>query len=479
MARIETATPTRRSFLLSSLAALGASACSTAASRGRIFGANERVRLGFVGLNGRGSELLAMFRSCKHASIDAVCDVDSAVLDRVATACGKLGEAPRRFSDAAAMMESGAIDAVVIASPNHWHTLHGVMAMERGLDVYVEKPVSHDVWEGAQLVAAAQRHRRVAACGTQCRSHRGVQDAIAFAQSGQLGAIRLARGLCYKRRKSIGKANGAQRPPASVDYDRWLGPAPMQDVRRLQFHYDWHWQRDFGNGDLGNQGVHQMDLCRMAVGLDALPNRVMSIGGRLGYDDDGDTPNTQLVLCESDRAPILFEVRGLPSRSGSEEMDAFLGARIGLVLHCERGDVVITSYYGGYAQDEGKQRIAAFEGRGDHCANFIEAVRHADSAMLAADVRQGHLSAALCHLGEASLRAGKAHSLANCGEAISSEPMLALEWERMAAHLRDNGVPSDAAVQVGAALLPTADASRHPRRDYRAGYELLDGGVTR
>jgi predicted dehydrogenase len=469
----------RRSFVLGSATAFAAAGCrsaspvvATAASRARILGSNAAVRIGVLGHNGRGSELTAGFRALPGVRIAALCDVDTVVLARAEAACRALGEAPRTFTDPRALLDSDTVDAVAIATPNHWHSLLGVWALERGLHAYVEKPVSHDVWEGAQLVAAAQRTGLVAASGTQCRSHKGILDAIAYAQSGALGRIRLARGLCYKPRTSIGKVAEPSAPPATVDYDLWLGPAAQQAVRRHKFHYDWHWQWPYGNGDLGNQGVHQMDLCRMAVGLDALPSQVWSVGGRFGADDDGETPNTQLVWIGSERAPILFEVRGLPASAHTRQMDEFFSARIGVVIHCEHGCVVLTSYYGGHAQDLEGKRIATFVGRGDHLANFIDAVRAGDPKRLAADVRQGHLSSALCHLGNESLRRGVEATMPTCDAALRSVPELGEAFLRMQQHLEDNALPSLAPLQLGALLRPDTDGNRHARRAYRAPFEL-------
>lgn len=458
---------------LSAASCRGGPSQTTSASRlARAVGSNEALRLGVIGWNGRGAELVAGFRAVKGTRIAALCDVDSAVLEKAVASSKEHGDEVLAFADPRALLDSGAVDAVVIATPNHWHSLLGVWALERGLHAYVEKPVSHDVFEGAQLVAAASRTGLVAACGTQCRSHRGVQQAIEYARSGALGRIRLARGLCYKPRKSIGRVREPIAPPKTVDYDLWLGPAALQAVSRERFHYDWHWQWDFGNGDLGNQGVHQMDLCRWAVGLDALPNAVWSVGGRFGYDDDGETPNTQLVWIDSERAPILFEVRGLPMSSKAAEMDSFMSARIGVVLHCDHGCVVLTSYYGGYACDLQGARIATFDGKGDHYQNFADAVRAGDPRLLAADVREGHLSAALCHLGNESLRRGTAATLASSDSILRSVPELSEGFSRMQQHLERQELPSFAPLRLGSLLRPDADGNRHARRAYRAPFEL-------
>lgn len=459
-------------------ASLAVSGCTTTAARARrVLGANEALRLGVVGLNGRGSELVGSFRKVPGVRIAALCDVDRAVLDRATVAAAGRGDRVAAFTDYRRMLDSGAVDAVVIATPNHWHSLMGVMACEAGLDAYVEKPVSHDVWEGAQLAAAAERYGSVVACGTQCRSHAGPAEAIAFARSGQLGAMKLVRGLCYKRRASIGRVRAAKPVPATVDADLWFGPAPIAPVMRSRFHYDWHWQWPYGNGDLGNQGVHQVDLCRWAVGADELPRTVLGIGGRVGYEDDGETPNTQLVWVDYAPVPIVFEVRGLPERAGSDKLDAYLGAQIGLTIHCEHGTVVIHSYTAGFALDGDGKRIREFKGGGDHCANFATAVRARDARLLSADARAGHLSAAICHLGNESVRRGRSSGLNEVAERVAGTPALAESLERMRAHLQANGIGAiglDRAdtIVLGAVADPARDESLWQPRAYRAPFVL-------
>ena len=214
------------------------------------------------------------------------------------------------MQDIRRLLDDKSIDAISIATPNHWHALATIWACQAGKDVYVEKPVSHNVSEGRRMVEAARKYDRIVQTGTQCRSHQGIQDAIAFLRSGKLGQIYMAKGLCYKPRGSIGhKADGPV--PKRVDYDLWLGPAPKRPFNPNRFHYNWHWIWDYGNGDLGNQGIHQMDLARWGLGKNELPKAVMASGGRFGYSDDGQTPNTLHVGFEFDDCELQFEVRGL------------------------------------------------------------------------------------------------------------------------------------------------------------------------
>ncbi|MCA8975566.1 MAG: Gfo/Idh/MocA family oxidoreductase, partial [Planctomycetes bacterium] len=207
-----------------------------------------------VGLHGRGGAHIQGFGNLPNVRVVALCDVDSAVLDARVTAARKADSEVRAFADVRAMLDSGICDAVAVATPNHSHALIGIWAAERGLHSYIEKPVAHDVWQGRQLVAAAAKHGVCIQTGSQCRSLAANHEAMAYLRGGELGAIELARGLCYKRRKSIGKVAAPRPVPETVDYDLWLGPALLEPVRRTQFHYDWHWQWNYGNGDLGNQG---------------------------------------------------------------------------------------------------------------------------------------------------------------------------------------------------------------------------------
>src|SRR6185436_208270 len=214
----------------------------------------------------------------------ALCDVDSNVLDRETQRLGKSNQSVRTYVDIRKLLEDKEVDTVSIATPNHWHSLAAIWAIQAGKDVYVEKPVSHEVWEGRKVVEAARKHNKIVQTGTQCRTNPGVQEAIKYIHDGNLGKVLLSRGLCYKRRASIGKVTTPQTPPATIDYDLWCGPSPKVPLMRTRLHYDWHWVWNTGNGDLGNQGIHQMDVARWAIKQNALSPAVFSVGGRLGYE---------------------------------------------------------------------------------------------------------------------------------------------------------------------------------------------------
>jgi predicted dehydrogenase len=275
--------------------------------------------------------------------------------------------------------------------------------MQAGKDVYVEKPVSHNVSEGRRMVEAARKYNRICQTGTQSRSMRGMREAIEYIHAGKLGAVKLARGLCYKRRTSIGP-KGKYAVPASVDYNLWAGPSHMLPLTRQKFHYDWHWQREWGNGDMGNQGPHQMDIARWGLGMDRLACRVISFGGRLGYEDAGDVANTEVAFFDFGDKSLVFEVRGL-------ETDPLRGAKVGNIFYGTEGAIVMNSYTSGVHVDPKGNVVKKFSGEGDHFGNFVNAVKARDPKMLHAEILEGHLSCAHSHLANASYYLGKSSSV--------------------------------------------------------------------
>src|SRR5580698_6204625 len=288
---------------------------------------NEKLHVAMVGVNGRGMDHMHwMLRPSSDVEIVAIVDVDEKVgKSRVDFVEKHAHKAPAYYRDLRKMLEDPSIDIVSIATPNHWHSLAAIWAIQAGKDVYVEKPVSHNVSEGRRLVQAARKHNRIVQAGMQSRSLSGAKAAIEFIRSGQIGDVKLARGLCYKNRGSIGPA-GNYEVPKSVDYNLWLGPAPEKPLTRKSLHYDWHWIWDYGNGDLGNQGIHEMDKARWGLNKAEMPKSVISIGGRFGYVDDGETANTQLCVFDYGDAELIFEVRGLPTQK-------LLGANVGNIFY--------------------------------------------------------------------------------------------------------------------------------------------------
>jgi predicted dehydrogenase len=481
----------RRTFLQNSAAAVLASALSPAFSRaaqgGRVIGPNEEIGVAVVGFGGRGADhiggVLRLREKGQKLRLVALCDVDRNILDRAVKAQRDKGVEVKGFTDFRQALEDPAVDTLMFATPNHWHALNVVWSVQAGKDVYVEKPVSHNVWEGRMAVEAARKYGRVVQAGTQSRSSRaGIQAAVDWVKAGNVGKIKIARGLCYKRRASIGKVDGPQPIPPEIDYDLWCGPAPREPLMRKRLHYDWHWVWPTGNGDLGNQGIHQMDIARWFLGEEHLSPQVCSVGGRLGYVDDGTTANTQIIFHDYPRAPLIFEVRGLPEKTGSNKMDQFMGAGVGVIIHCEGGIVVIPNYNSAMALDHDGKEIQKFAGAEDHYENFFNAVRSRKATDLHADILEGHISSALCHTGNISYRLGRTASPDEIRAAIKAQPDAEATFQRMLDHLRANDVDVNATpLTVGPVLTMdpkqerftgahAPDANRLLTRDYRAPF---------
>ncbi|HLJ53426.1 MAG TPA: Gfo/Idh/MocA family oxidoreductase [Chthonomonadaceae bacterium] len=475
----------RRRFLEQSLlaaaagmaAAGGAESVAAADPRVRRVMANDKIRIAVIGFNGRGMNHIDSYLGKSDVEIVALCDADEKVLNRgLAAVEKKSGKRPTGYQDIRKLLENGDVDAVSIATPNHWHSLAGIWAMQHGKDVYVEKPVSHNVREGRILVEVAHKTGKICQAGTQSRSNKACQDAMEYIHSGKIGKVTLSRGLCYKRRQSIGKVAGDQPVPEGVDYDLWLGPAPQKPVHRQRFHYDWHWFWDYGAGDLGNQGIHQMDIARWALNRDTLPNGVMSVGGRFGYVDDGETPNTELSFFDYGDAQLIFEVRGLKT-------DPYKGASIGNIVYGTDGYVVFTDSYGKAAAfDNAGNRVQDFTGGGDHFGNFLEAVRSRKREHLHAEITDGHLSSALCHLGNISYRLGSPQPFSTKSKAFGDNKEAYETFGRMEEHLAANGLTlSDTSYMVGPSLTinphhetfeHNAKASALLTREYRSGFAV-------
>jgi predicted dehydrogenase len=523
---------TRRTALKNS--AVGAAAASfalSARSWGNVVGANEDIRIAVVGFNGRGNDHINNFGKMKGVRVVALCDADKAILDKGVAKLNK-GDATTRptappsgsptakrngaeeavqakderrgddrraedreanerkevkptqvkgYQDLRKLLDDKEIDAVSTATPNHWHALFSIWACQAGKDVYVEKPVSHNVWEGRKIVEAARKYNKIVQTGTQSRSNGALREAFAWVREGNLGKIKIARGLCYKRRGTIGKTEGEQPIPASVDYDLWCGPAAKEPLRRAKLHYDWHWVWNTGNGDIGNQGIHEMDKCRWALGKDHLAPKIMSVGGRLGYDDDGETANTQFCLYDYGDVLLIFETRGLWSKARGSKMDQYRGESVGQVIECEDGYLVDATAY-----DNDHKEVRKFKAPedhdGNHYANFIKAVRSRKMSDLNADILEGHLSSALCHLGNISHRLGQESEPAEIESAIKSNAAAMETWERFQEHLAANEVclvMEKATLGVPLKLDPKTErfigndqANEMLTRKYRKGFEV-------
>lgn len=459
----------RRSFLKqSSVIAAGFTIAGTRAS-GRVLGANDAIRIGIAGLNGRGSAHVAEFVKMPGVRITHLIDPDTRTwkkrVDQV-TAGG--GKAPETLQDVRLLLDGGQIDALAIATPNHWHSLMAIWACQAGKDVYVEKPCSHNIHEGRVLVDTARKHNRIVQHGTQSRSDADWAAAAELVQSGRYGKLLVSRALCYKRRDSIGIKPDSE-TPAELDYSLWLGPASERSFNANYVHYNWHWFWDFGNGDIGNQGVHQMDIARWMIPGATLPRTVYSLGGRFGYKDQGQTPNTQIALMDFGDTLLVFEVRGLKTAP-------YLGQAVGNILHFEEGTVAggkFTRKGSTTAEPIDLRARSGFEFEGNHFGNFITAVRSRKTSDLNADIAVGHASSALCHLANISYRLGEQVPFSSRGQAFGDHKELGETFARMQEHLKDENAVALDGLEYRAGRRLVVDAEKETIRDDAEANALL------
>lgn len=427
----------RRGFLKKTLYSAGVAggvfAIGGTKSSGAILGANDTVRVAVAGLNGRGTAHTGAYSKMKGVEIACLVDPDKGTYAKhIKTIEGAGGRTPATVQDIRQALEDKNIDAVSIATPNHWHALMTIWACQAGKDVYVEKPSSHNVREGHIALDAARHYKRIVQHGTQSRSGKGFAEVAAVIRSGKLGKLLVSRGLCYKKRDSIGtKPTGT--PPEDLNFDLWLGPAPTMAFHKNLVHYNWHWFWETGNGDIGNQGVHQMDIARWAIPDATLPTSVVSVGGRFGYEDQGETPNTQISVMEFGSTLLIFEVRGRPCKS-------HLGQGVGNIFHLEAGTIAGTKFFPKGSDKEAplpSVDVAMGPGGGDHFGNFIAAVRSRNVADLNADILHGHYSSALCHLANISYRLGKDVPAKQARTALKDAAALET-LDRMEEHLKSD-----------------------------------------
>ncbi|MFM9078846.1 MAG: Gfo/Idh/MocA family protein, partial [Opitutaceae bacterium] len=327
-------TLTRRHFVR---AAAGATLAFPALRLGAA-GSNADIRVAVIGLGGKGRSHVKMLLKFPGARLTALCDVDPQRLAEQMAAAKEAGVTVTGATDPRRILERKDVDAVVIATPNHWHAVLTVWACRAGKDVYVEKPVSHSIGEGPRMIEAARKYGRIVQSGTQYRSDEGIRAATAWIREGHIGRPRSAHIAWYEYRPSIGRS--APHRPEGLDYDLYCGPSDANPLTRPKLHYDWHWFWSTGDGDLGNSGVHPIDACRYMAGLEGLPRRALCLGGRFGVDDAAETPNTQLTLLDYPGLPMLVENRNLPAKPGQKAMDSFRGIREGFALDCEGGAFV-------------------------------------------------------------------------------------------------------------------------------------------
>jgi len=388
---------------------------ATAGVATRVASANDTVRVACVGVRGQGGSHIREYLKMPNVEIAAVCDIDESVLNKRLDEIEKEAKKrPAAFTDLRKLLEDKSIDAISIATPNHSHTMQAIWSMQAGKHVYVEKPCSHNIFESQQVVAAAKKYNRLVQHGSNSRSNEGLKEAVQKMREGVIGDVYMARGLCFKWRDTINRTP-VEPVPAGVHYDLWLGPAPKHDFTRNRFHYNWHWFWDYGNGDFGNQGIHELDICRWGLGV-KLPTRVSAMGGHYMFDDDQETPNTMVVTYEFNeqgkKQLMVFEVRHWMSNH-----EAGIGEREG---GRRDSNTVGNIFYGskGYMAIEGYTSYKTFLGRdaqpgpaknagSSNWANFIEAVRAGKHEMLNAPIEEGAASCTLMHLGNIAYRLGR------------------------------------------------------------------------
>jgi predicted dehydrogenase len=442
---------TRREMVKTTLATGAVLGFHGASGTARAEGPNSEIRVGLLGLGGidvegsvggRGRQLLDTLKKVSGAKVVAICDVDESILQNGVELLKKQGQQVAAHGDLRRVFDDKNIDAVVVALPNHWHALATVWACQAGKDVYVEKPFSHDIWEGRQMVAAARKFDRMVQTGMQRRSSQNLAEGFQYIRSGELGAIRCVYAMMYRPRAGIERVDKPTPVPSSVDYNLWCGPAQMEPVMRKNLHYEWHWFWNTGNGEIGNNGPHTIDIARWALGQNQLPPRTLSIGGRFGVDDGAQTPNTQIAFYDYQPAPLICEVRNY--RATGKDIGKFRGTGKGVIVDCEGGSYMGDAG-GGTVFDKQGKKIKDINSSKEpeetvHMTNWLNAVRSRKRSELNAEAEVGHITAACCHLANISHRLGKASSPDEIRERTNQNPQLKDSLERCQEYLRDNGI---------------------------------------
>ncbi|HAX44840.1 MAG TPA: Gfo/Idh/MocA family oxidoreductase [Bryobacteraceae bacterium] len=388
----------RRSFIFGA----GGAMASHLAAR-QAMSANNKLRIAVIGANGRGRDHIRGIMQQPDAEVVCLCDPDQSILDRRVVEFEKqYGKKPHLENDLRKVFDNKDIDAVTIATPNHWHSLAAIWACQAGKDVYVEKPGSHNIFEGRKMVEAAHKYKRIVQHGVQLRSSEAIREAVSLLRKGVIGDVYMARGLVFRWRPSIGN-KGPEPVPAGLNYDLWTGPAQMEPFSRRHVHYNWHWTWNYGNGDVGNQGIHETDLCMWGLGVNTLPSKITSMGGKFTFDDDKQTPEVQTSLYHypEQKKMIQFEVRHWCTNNED-------GVGVGNIFYGTEGYMIVNGYetfqvFLGQKKEKGPGRKAG----GDHYANWIKAVRSRNVEDQNGPVETAHLSSALAHLGNIAFRTGR------------------------------------------------------------------------
>jgi len=471
-------------FAASAALATGVVASAVEPASTRKVGPNEKIRVAVIGVNGQGGSHVSEWLKNPDCDLVAICDCDPAAYEKLKPKFKNLAKPPRYVQDVRKLLEDKNIDAVSIATPNHWHAVMAVWAMQNGKDVYVEKPCSHNVREGRVITEWARKLGRICQMGVQSRSMPGMRQTLEFVKSGKIGNVTEARAICYRRRDSIGLVETEAPIPAGLDFDLWCGPAEKVVPKRKRLHYDWHWVKETGNGDLGNQNPHELDKARWGLGKQELPKRVVSLGGRLGYIDNGNVANSQITIYQWDDALLISDVRGLPIKTPITfglKGGPFNGAAN--IWFGTEGYAVGPNYTSGVAFDYKGNQLGKWSG-GDyqlHFANFVKGIRSRNHKDLHLDIEDGHLSSALAHLGNVSLQVGKTVPAGTRPSQMADNKPVKETLDSFEAHLKDNGVNFETTkfylgreltIDPKTELSTDSEANRLFTRQYRKGYEL-------
>jgi hypothetical protein len=427
---------------------------ATAAAASRIWGANDRINVAIVGLGGRGSSHLKIYSSLPEARVVGLCDINQAARERAqATLLKNTGEKAKEFEDMREAFADPQVQAVSIATPNHWHALAAIWAMRAGKDVYGEKPACYNIYEGQKMLEVSRQTKRMLQIGSQHRSMPFKIHAMEAIHGGLIGDVYLSKGLCFKRRASIGHKEDSPTPPG-VNWDLFRGPAPMRPFNELRFKYNWHWFWDTGNGDIGNQGVHEMGVARWGLADPQFPQTAFAQGGKYAYQDDQETPNTLLASYNYGGKELVFEVRGLltgaegqavhrstrapaegataPSASPIATVPskgAPLNVMVGNLFYGTEGwaamsDQGFQAFKGESNElvaDERPEKGPGSDGTSLHMQNFLAACRSRNYKELHDEIANAYLSASLCHLANISYRVGRKLTL-NAGPRFAHDP---------------------------------------------------------
>ena len=471
---------TRRQFIQTSVA--GGITLATAAQPVWSANANNEINLGFIGCGGRGNILMTAFSKVSGVTIGGVCDPDAERLEQAKKRFPKA----KTWSDLRGLIDDSSIDAVVIATCNHWHCLAAIWAMEAGKDVYVEKPLSHSQWEGEQTVAAAEKYKKICQLGTQQRSDPMQTDIKEFLHDKkELGDIVSVQVNRIGVRASIGKRSTPLPIPQDVDYDLWLGPAVDEPIYRDKLQYDWHWNWNTGSGEMGNWGIHILDDVRNVVFQDTVkvPSRIQSIGGRVVWDDAGATPNVQMVAMETSSIPVQIHLVNIAAENGGKKSPKHRGPGSGYIVQCTGGHYEGRRGSGAAFGEDGKE-IRSFKGDSgnlSHQQNFIDAVRSRDRKVLNADIVVGNDSTAWCNLANSAYRASRKYNEELVKNGLSS---MQTQADRLSAilapydlQLNSDGMHSSEVLEINSNTgkfqgADAVQANTFFKRSYRKGFAV-------